>query len=321
MALLYDERDAADCGRRAFLSAAGAMIVTLAAPPGWSAIAFAEPVPAGTTRPPFTPDQLDSWIAINPDGTVSAFLGKVDGGQGVDVAIAQIVAEELDVPYEGVTVVMGDTATTINQGGASGSTGVQKGGATMRDTAAEARRVLIELASRRLSVPAPQLTAADGIIFAPADPAERVSYAELIGGRFFNTPLQWNQKIGSALTAKGQAKPKRPDQYKIVGTPRPRKDIAAKVYAGFEYATNVKVAGMLHGRMIRPPVAGAVPVKVDERSIADIAGARVVRVKDLIGIVADREWNAIRAARSLAVVWSDVKAPFLAQEELYRHIR
>ena len=311
----------ADPCRRAFLAASGAMIVTLAAPSGWAEGAFAQGVSPDATRPPWTPDQLDSWIAINPDGAVSAFFGKVDGGQGVDVAIAQIVAEELDVSYERVTVVMGETARTVNQGGASGSTGVQKGGATLRDTAAEARRVLVELASRKLSVPAAQLAVAEGVVFAPADPAKRVSYAELIGGRFFNTPLQWNKKIGSALAAKGRAQPKRPDQYNIVGTPRARKDVAAKVYAQFEYVTDVRVAGMLHGRMIRPPVAGAVPVSVDERSIADLAGARVVRVKDLIGIVAENEWNAVRAVRSLAVAWSQVKAAFPEQRELYQHIR
>jgi len=319
--VIAKQRNFTGLGRRAFLTASGAMIVTVAAPRGWSATAFGQQPPAGAARPPFAPDQLDSWIAIGPDGTVNAFLGKVDGGQGIDVAMAQIVAEDLDVPYESVTVVMGDKATTINQGGASASTGVQRGGAVMRETAAEARRVLIELASRSLGVPAAALSVADGIVFAKDDPGKRVSYAELIGGRFFDTPLEWNRKIGTALTVKGKARPKSPDQYKIVGTPRARRDIAAKVYADFEYVTDVKVAGMLHGRMIRPPVAGAVPVKVDEHSIADIAGARVVRVKDLIGIVADREWNAIRAARALAVVWSEAKAPFLAQEELYGHIR
>jgi CO/xanthine dehydrogenase Mo-binding subunit len=278
------------------------MVVTVAAAPGWSAAAYAQGVPGGTTRPPLAPDQLDSWIAINPDGTVSAFFGKVDGGQGVDVAIAQIVAEELDVTYEAVTVIMGDTATTINQGGASGSTGVQKGGATLRDTAAEARRVLIELASRRLGLPAAQLTAVDGVVFPPADPARRISYGELIGGRFFNTPLQWNNRIGSTLTAKGKAEPKRPDRYKIVGTPRARKDVAAKVYASFEYVTDVRVPGMLHGRMIRPPVAGAVPVSVDEGSIADIAGcaSSASRISSELSPIR----NGTRCAPLAAWLWS-----------------
>jgi nicotinate dehydrogenase subunit B len=306
--------EAADPGRRAFLAASGALIIALRAPP-----AFAQA--PGTTRPPFTPDQLDSWIAIDRNGAVSAFLGKVDGGQGLDVAVAQIVAEELDVPYDSVTVVMGETAATINQGGASASTGVQKGGATLRDVAAEARRVLLELAAGKLGVSASQLTVADGVVSAAADPARRVTYAELIGGSFFNTPLDWNGRIGNSLAAKGKARPKRPDQYKVVGTPRARKDVTAKVYARFEYVSDVKVPGMLHGRMIRPPVAGAVPVKVDDSSIAGIAGARVVRVKDLIGVVAEKEWNAVRAARELAVVWSEVKAPFIEQGELYRHIR
>jgi nicotinate dehydrogenase subunit B len=310
----------ADPGRRAFLAASGALIIAVAGG-AWPVTDLAQQPVAGATRPPRTPDQLDSWIAIKPDGTVEAYLGKVDGGQGVDVAMAQIVAEELDVPYESVTVVMGDTAMTINQGGATASTGVQRGGAVMRATAAEARRVLIELASARLGVPSARLTAVDAIVFAPSDPDRRVSYAELIGGRLFNKPLQWNEKIGTALAVQGKAVPKRPEQYRMVGTSRPRRDVAAKVYGSFEYITDVKVPGMLHGRMIRPPVAGAVPVAIDERAISHLAGVRLVRVKDLIGVVAEREWNAVRAARELAVTWSDVKAPFIAQEELYRHIR
>jgi len=317
--MIDSQQDDADPGRRAFLAASGALIVTLAAPAGWSPAAFAQT--AGAARPPFAPDQLDSWIAIGRDGAVSAFLGKVDGGQGLDVAIAQIVAEELDVPYERVTVVMGQTASTINQGGASASTGVQRGGATLRDVAAEARRVLLELASRRLATPTDELTVVDGVVSSTANPAKRVSYAELIGGNAFDTKLEWNGRIGNSLAVKGKAKPKSPDQHKIVGTPRGRRDVAAKVYAQFEYVSDVKVPGMLHGRMIRPPVAGAVPVTIDERSIADIPGARVVRVKDLLGVVAEKEWHAVRAARGLKVVWSQVEPPFIEQRELYRHIR
>jgi CO/xanthine dehydrogenase Mo-binding subunit len=313
--MIDDQRASIDPGRRAFLKASGALIVTLAAPRAGLAQA------SGAAPVRLRPDQLDSWIAIDRNGAVMAFLGKVDGGQGLDVAIAQIVAEELDVPYASVSVVMGETATTINQGGASASTGVQKGGATLRDVAAEARRVLLELAGRRLGLPAAQLAVADGVVAAAADPARRVSYAELIGGGSFDTPLEWNGRIGNSLAAKGKARPKRPDQYRIVGTPRERRDVAAKVYGRFEYVGDVKVPGMLHGRMIRPPVAGAVPVKVDDSSIAAIAGARVVHVKDFIGVVAEQEWSAVRAARALAVTWSEPPAPFIEQRELYRHIR
>src|SRR3954449_10366700 len=124
--------------RRDFIKASGSLVVSVAFP-GAAGIALSQGV---SGKPPLTPDQLDSWIAILPDGSVTAFFGKMDMGQGVDVAIAQMVAEELDVPFERVNVVMGDTAFTCNQGGASGSTGIQLGGLTLRRAAAEARRVL-----------------------------------------------------------------------------------------------------------------------------------------------------------------------------------
>jgi nicotinate dehydrogenase subunit B len=304
--------------RRAFLAASGSLVVTLAAPAGWSEQAFAQ---AASGTKPLAPDQLDSWIAINPDGTATAFFGKVDGGQGVDTAIRQIVAEELDLPYDRLLLVMGDAQRTVNQGGASGSTGVQRGGATLRLTAAEARRVLVELASQKLSVPADQLNVVDGVISAAADPQKKVTYAELVAGHGFNTALEWNKEFGNGLIAKGKAKPKEPEAYKIVGKPHARTDIADKAFAKYDYVTDVRVPGMLHGRMIRPPVAGAVPVSADESSIKDIPGARLVRVKNLIGVVAEKEWNAIRAQRQLKVTWSDTKPPFPAQDQIYDHIR
>jgi nicotinate dehydrogenase subunit B len=181
--------------------------------------------------------------------------------------------------------------------------------------------VLVELASQKLGVPTDQLKVADGVVSAASDASKKVSYADLIGGRYFNTPLEWNKVIGNDLEAKGQAKPKDPADYKIVGTPRPRKDIPAKVFAKFDYVTDVRVPGMLHGRMIRPPVAGAVPVSVDDSSIKDIAGARVVHEKNLIGVVAPKEWDAIRASRQLKVTWSDAKPAFPPQDQLYDHIR
>ena len=109
-------------------------------------------------KPPLTPDQLSSYIAVNADGTVSAFFGKMDMGQGLFTAIGQMVAEELDVPFKAVKVIMGDTATSVNQGGASGSTGIQLGGKQMRMAAAEARRVLVDMAAAKLGLPADQLT-------------------------------------------------------------------------------------------------------------------------------------------------------------------
>ena len=245
----------------------------------------------------------------------------MDMGQGVFVAIGQMVAEELDVPFKAVKVFMGDTAITVNQGGASGSTGIQEGGRQMRVAAAEARRVLVDMAANKLGLAADQLTVTDGVVHATSDAAKKVSYADLIGGRYFNVQLDWNKKIGNPLYAPGKAKPKDPKDHKIVGQPIKREDIAPKVFAQENFVTDVKVPGMVHGRMIRPPIAGAVPVKVDDSSIKDIPGAKVVWDKGFLGVVADKEWDAIKAMRQLKVEWSDAAPPFPNQAAIYDHIR
>src|SRR6186713_1006736 len=141
--------------RRDFLKTSGSLVVSVSIP-GAVATAMSQGATIGG-KPPLLPNELDSWIAVLPDGSVTAFFGKTEMGQGVDVAIGQIVAEELDVAYEKVKVVMGDTAVTCNQGGASGSTGIQRGGMTLRNAAAEARRILVERAAERLQVPVTEL--------------------------------------------------------------------------------------------------------------------------------------------------------------------
>jgi nicotinate dehydrogenase subunit B len=133
--------------RRSMLKAGGALVVSIGMPIGHDTVLGIGNAFAQGTKPPLTPDQLSSYIAVNADGSVSAFFGKMDMGQGLFVAIGQMVAEELDVPFKSVTVIMGDTATSVNQGGASGSTGIQRGGKQMRMAAAEARRVLVEMAA------------------------------------------------------------------------------------------------------------------------------------------------------------------------------
>ena len=232
-----------------------------------------------------------------------------------------MVAEELDVAFERVSVIMGDTATSVNQGGASGSTGIQLGGKQMRMAAAEARRVLVEMAAGQLSAPADQLAVNDGTVSVKSDPAKRISYAQMIGGRYFNVTLDWNKKDGNPLYAPGKAQPKKPSEYKIVGQPIKRDDVAPKVFAKENFVTDVKVPGMVHGRMIRPAVAGSVPVKVDESSIKDIPGAKVVWDKGFLGVVADKEWDAIKAAQTLKVEWSAAEPPFPEQAALYDHLR
>src|SRR5947199_6621884 len=307
--------------RRSLLKAAGALVVSVGMPIGLDAVLGIDAALAQGAKPPLTPDQLSSYIAVNADGTVSAFFGKMDMGQGLFVAIGQMAAEELDVPFKAVKVIMGDTATSVNQGGASGSTGIQLGGKQMRVAAAEARRVLVEMAAEKLRLPADQLTVTWGVVHSKSDPKQQVSYKELIGGRYFNVQLDWNKEYGNALYAPGKAKPKDPKEYRIVGQAIPREDIAPIVYAQTDFCTDVSRPGMLHGRMIRPAVAGAVPVKVDESSIRDIPGAKVVWQKGLLGVIADKEWDAIKAAKALKVEWSNAAPPFPDAAALYDHIR
>jgi CO/xanthine dehydrogenase Mo-binding subunit len=250
--------------RRSLLKAGGALVVSIGTPVALDTVLGIGDAFAQGTKPPLAPDQLASYIAVSADGTISAFFGKMDMCQGLFVAIGQMVAEELDVPFKAVTVIMGDTATSVNQGGASGSTGVQNGGKQMRMAAAEARRVLVDMAAAKLALPFEALTVTDGVVHAKDDPSKRVSYAELIGGRYFNVQLDWNKQWGNPLYAPGKAQPKDPKTHKIVGKPIAREDIAPKVYAQEDFCTDIKRPGMVHGRMIRPAVAGSVPVKVDE---------------------------------------------------------
>src|SRR5580692_7384343 len=305
--------------RRAILKAGGALVVSIGAPA--TLARAADDTMAVAAKPPLTPDQLSSYIAVNGDGTVAAYFGKMDMGQGLFTAVGQIVAEELDVPFKAVKVFMGDTATSVNQGGASGSTGLQEGGKQMRMAAAEARRVLVAMAADKLNVAADQLTVTDGVVHAVSDATKKVSYAELIGGRYFNVHLDWNGKYGNPLYAPGKAQPKDPKDHKIVGQSFKRDDVAPKVFAQADFVMDIKVPGMVHGRVIRPPVAGAVPEKVDESSIADIPSAKVVWDKGFLGVVADKEWDAIQAAEKLQVEWSVQPPPFPDQAALYDHIR
>ena len=280
-----------------------------------------EATPTGATVKALDPTEIDSWLSVDAKGKVTVFFGKVDMGQGSDVAMGQIVAEELDVPFSSVAVVQGDTLLTINQGDASGSFAVSHAGPALRVAAAEARKVLLDRAAASWGVGADQVTVQNGIVSFTADPKKTITYAKLVGGKHFNAKVGWNNQIGNTLILTGQAKPKTPDQYKIVGTSPPRYDIPGKVFGTLDYVTDIRVPGMVHGRIIRPAVAGSVPVSVDESSIAGIPGARVVRKGDFLAVVADKEWNAIRASQKLKVTWSDAPNAFPDMAAIYNHIR
>jgi nicotinate dehydrogenase subunit B len=307
--------------RRSVLAGGGALVVSIGMPVTFDTLLGINSAFAQASRPPLVPDQLSSYIAINADGSVSAFFGKMDMGQGLYVAIGQMVAEELDVAFERVQVLMADTRTSVNQGGASGSTGIQHGGKQMRAAAAEARRVLIDMAAEKLGVPADGLSVSDGVVHAKTDPAKKATYAELIGGRYFNVQLEWNKQIGNLLYAPGKAKPKDPKDHRIVGQPIRRADVAPKVFCQEPFCTDIKRPGMVHARMIRPPVAGASVVRVDESSLKGIPGARVVRENNFLAVVAETEWDAVKAYHQIKVEWSNAAPSLPEAAALYDHIR
>jgi CO/xanthine dehydrogenase Mo-binding subunit len=285
--------------RREFLMTGGALVVSFALRP------------AAAASWPTSPDAkaLDSWIRVGADGSVTASVGKIDAGMGISTSFTQIVAEELDVPLDRVTLVMGDTATTVDQRGTGGSNGIQDGGAALREAGAEARAALLSLGAERLGVPAEALRAKEGVVFVAAEPSRRVPYGELVGGRRFELPVS------------GKVKPKDPHDYTVAGTAVPRLDIPAKVSARYRYITDFSVPGMLHARVIRPPEAGAKVMEVVSRP--GVAGlAQVVRRGDLVAVVCEREEQAIDAARALEVRWS-APAPMFwpSYDALYDHLR
>jgi len=306
--------------RRGFIAGTGALVVSVALP-GAAVPARAEAPAALATRPPLDPSKLASYISVNADGTVNAYLGKLDMGQGTDVGIAQMVAEELDVAVDSVHVLQGDTDTILNMGGATGSSGIWKGGDALRNAAAEARRVLLDMAADKLGAPADKLVVDNGVVSVAGEAGKTVTFAQLIGGKWFDVPMEWNKQIGIFLGVKGQAKPKSPKNYKVVGKTFRRRDVAGKVMGTTEYVVDVKPAGMLHARVVLPPVAGAVPTSVDESSIKDIKGARVVRQGDFLAVAAPREWDAIKARKALKVAWSDARPNLPGDAGIYDWIR
>jgi nicotinate dehydrogenase subunit B len=303
--------------RRHILAGAGALTVSVMMP-GVAARAASFGI---EKRPALNPRKLASYISIRQDGTAVAYFGKMDMGQGTDIGVAQMVAEELDLPVDRVLIDMGDSGTSVDQGGASGSTGVSHGGVTLRNAAAEARRLMLDMASKHLGAPADDLVVNAGVISSKSTPSKKVSYGELIGGRWFDAEVEWNGQFGNNLAVKTIAKPKDPREYKIYGTSPPRRDVAPKVLGTGDFVTDIKVPGMVHARMVMPPVAGAEPTAVDESSVKNIPGVQIVREKAFLAVVAPKEWDAIKAARQLKVTWSDVKPPFVVQKELYNHIR
>ena len=305
--------------RRNFLRASGALVVSFGIPGGNALAAAAKgTLPAG---PYPDPDfrQLDTWIVIHPDNTATFFVGKTDGGQGTGTSFRQMMCDELDIAYDKTSLVMGRTDITPDQGGSGGSTAMERDGWPMRRVAAEARRVLLDLAAKRFDVPVAQLAVSNAKIIARADPAKSVTYAELVGDKRFNIAL-----TGSNIDATtGLAEVKPVNELRIVGQPLQRYDIPGKVDGSLTWAVDVKLPGMVHARNVRPPVAGAVLGGIDEASVKDIPGfIRVISHGNYVAVICEREEQAIRAARQLKATWQPpATAPFPASDKLFDYMR
>jgi len=301
------------------LKGGGALVLSMNFPVSSLMAAEARSIPPARD---LDPARLDTWLAINKQGHVTAYWGKMDMGQGVDTAVCQMVAEELDIPVDRVNAFFGDTYVVADQGGASGSTGVSNSGVALRAAAAEARLVLMEKASAKLRFPIDRLTVTEGVIHEQGNLSRAVSYGDLIGDQLFNVPLEWNGRTGNELGLQTRAKLKDFANYKVVGTSVRRKDISGKVLPSTEFAVHVKLPGMLHGRLVRAPIAGANVKSVDRSSVSHIPGVQVVVEKDFIGVVAPKEWDAVRAARELEVSWDESSAGFpTTSEDLHEFIR
>ena len=281
----------AQFSRREFLQSGGALVVGFALP----LPAFAQQAPRAHAQLGKTIDsrEVDGFLAVNADGSVTIYSGKVDLGQGLRIAIPQMAAEELGIGVERIVLVEGDTALTPDQGATGGSSGVMRGGVEIRQAAATAREALIAMAATRTGRPATDLDAVGGEV-EPRSGGGGIRFGELVGDQRF------------ALKVDPKARLRDPASYTVVGKPLPRPDLPAKASGRHTYVHDLKVDGMLHGRVVRPPSVGAKLLAVDEASIEAIPGARVVRVKDFLGVVAASEWDALRAARMLKVQWSDV---------------
>ena len=318
--------------RRQLLKGSGALVVSFSF---WGPVAQAfgqaagqaGPTGAGAGASPagagdLDATQLDSWLAVAQDGSVTVFTSKVELGTGVVTALAQMVAEELDVPFRQIKMDTGDTSKTIDQGMTVAARTVERAGPQLRQAAAAARQELLKLASARLQAPAEQLTVRDGVVSVAGNPAKKISYGNLIGGKRFNlritaTGQGWEMKLAP------EARAKDPKDYKIVGTSVPRTDLPAKFTGEYTYIHDVRIPGMLHGRVVRPPVVNSKPSSIDEDSIQHISGVvKVVQEGSFVGVVAKTNWAAIQAAKALKVTWSEPTAKLPAnREELDDYLR
>ncbi|WP_425299045.1 molybdopterin cofactor-binding domain-containing protein [Rhizobium sullae] len=281
--------------RRGLLAGTGALVVS------FSAIrALAQDRPAAAHEKPKLPGSLDddryldSWIRIDSDGKITVFTGKAELGQGIRTPLIQVAAEELEVEPGDITLVTADTGRTPDEGFTAGSQSMQNSGTAIRNAAAQVRELLIAGAARRFNVPPEQLKAEKKSVSAPD--GRSVTYGELVTGQFLH------------LEAQPQSKLKPPDALSIIGRDVPRIDIPGKVTGAVAYVQDLRLEGMVHARVIRPPSYGAVLKDIDSTAAAAMAGIiSVIRDGSFLAVVAEKEWQAVKAMRAIerAAHWDE----------------
>ncbi len=304
--------------RREFLKAGGALIIGFSSAGLVGDALFAQGTATaarGAAAGPPDPKQIDTWLAIHADNTATVYIGYVELGQGSTTSLLQISAEELDLDMSQVSTIRLDTNLTPNQGGTYSSSSIARGSPAIRTAAAEARQALLQMASKKLGAPVERLIVSKGVVTVGGmgGEASSVTYGELVGDKPFN------------LAFTGTAPLKPVADYKLVGARPTRNDIPEKVSGTYVFLQHVRLPGMLHGRVVRPRGqgvygAGAKVATLDEASIADIPGARVLRKGDFVGVVAEREWDAVRAAQQLKITW-DMPATLPGSDALYDAMR
>ena len=277
--------------RRDFLKASGALVVSFSCIGAVSAKTGADALmPAKSVAK----DAVESFLSIGRDGQITVYVGKVDLGTGTKTAMAQIAADELDVPFERITMVMGDTGTTPDQWITGANLTIAQGGAELRKACATARAALVAKAVEKLNVPAAELVTVNGRVVAKADAAKAATYESLIASD------------GLLLKVDAKAVPKKHTEYAVVGKSIARVDIPGKVFGTFDYVHDFRVPGMLHARIIRPRDLGAKLISFDDSAAKKIKGfVQTVRKGDFLAVVANDEWASIKAMGAMKAVWSE----------------
>ncbi len=292
--------------RRDILKLGGALVVGFTLAPK---LALAQTPPARLPGSLNNNRRLDAWLAIEPNGTVTIFTGKIELGQGIGTALSQIAADELDVDLKRIEVVHGDTARTPNEGQTAGSLSVEQSGTALRFACAEARDILVSAAALKLSVPAAELKVSDGTVTSPGRTS--VTYWDLAGS------ADLKREASAKVTPKPAA------ERTWVGKSVARHDIPKKFTGGAAYVQDIRLPGMVFGRVVRPPSPGAQLVSVDEARIRRMPGVvAVVRDGSFLAVAATREEQAIRAREALkqSAKWKETESLPPSGEALYRHL-